>query len=217
MQPAILIIANLFALTFALFLCEYLWKRGFFKGEESRKAMHISGGLFVATWPLYLNWTQIKLLLIFTIFLVIFVRYIGWFKSFYDIKRSSWGDLIYIITLAAISMFNPPVLLFEAVVLNIALADGFAALVGSHLGNNNSYKVFGHTKSVAGSLAFFITSLAIMFGLFWFGDLAVQAPFYFLIVVSIAATAAENLGVLGLDNALVALVVGTLLYGFNLV
>ena len=93
-------------------------------------------------------------------------------------------------------------------VMHLALADAFAALVGLRLGKNNRYKVFGQTKSVAGTTAFFITSVALV------GLTFILAPAYVttttitvLILLPITTTIIENIGVYGVDNLLIPLAV----------
>ena len=66
-----------------------------------------------------------------------------------------------------------------------------------------------HPKSLEGSATFFVVSLAILFG---YSALSGN-PLHLGVIVGLAAmtTAIENLGVGGLDNLLVPLVIGVAL------
>jgi dolichol kinase len=46
----------------------------------------------------------------------------------------------------------------------MSLADGLAAVIGTRYGNRQKYLVLGYTKSVLGTLTFFVVSLGILFG-----------------------------------------------------
>jgi dolichol kinase len=68
--------------------------------------------------------------------------------------------------------------------------------------------VLGHTKTLLGTVTFFIISAAILLGysvehmqLAWYGALGLAA----------VATAIENFGILGLDNLLAPLIVALVL------
>jgi dolichol kinase len=69
--------------------------------------------------------------------------------------------------------------------------------------------VFGHRKSVAGTLTFFATSLVVLVGFAMWGDGGVG--FLSLVGIAALASAVENVAVQGLDNLLVPVVVGLLL------
>jgi dolichol kinase len=56
--------------------------------------------------------------------------------------------------------------------LHVALADGFAAIIGTKYGRAWAYKVFGQTKTIIGSMTFWVVSLCILgIGLLFAHDL----------------------------------------------
>jgi dolichol kinase len=72
-----------------------------------------------------------------------------------------------------------------------------------------SYRVFGQRKSIPGTLAFFVTSVAILTGFVVWGhsELGLVA----LIGVAAFASIVENVAIKGLDNLLLPVLVGALL------
>jgi len=91
----------------------------------------------------------------------------------------------------------------------MSLADGMAAIVGVTWGRRTNYMVFRHPKSLVGSTTFFVVSLAILFGFSALSGTALNLG----IIIGLAsmATAIENLGVAGLDNLLVPVLIGVAL------
>ena len=86
-----------------------------------------------------------------------------------------------------------------------------AAMVGILKGEGNEYKVFGHTKSKAGTLAFLVTSFAISI------VYAIFSPagfgFTTLFIVPIIAALTENVAVNGTDNLAIPVLVALILSG----
>jgi dolichol kinase len=93
--------------------------------------------------------------------------------------------------------------------MQMALADGLAAIIGVQYGNRLKYLVFKHPKSVAGTLTFFVVSTSILLAYGHWSGQSLTASY--ILVVSLMATALENVAVWGLDNLLVPLLVATLL------
>jgi phytol kinase len=91
----------------------------------------------------------------------------------------------------------------------MALADGFAAIIGTKYGVQNKYHMFGRAKSMVGSMTFFAISLAVLIGYSMLSDNGL-AWSYVLITASVA-TVLENVAALGFDNLLVPVAVGVLL------
>jgi phytol kinase len=91
----------------------------------------------------------------------------------------------------------------------MSLADGLAAIVGLRLGKRNTYKVFGATKSVAGTATFMIVSLALLVG--YVHVSGADIPFVYIAALAGAAGLIENLGAHGLDNLFVPVVIALIL------
>lgn len=195
---------------FALLVASELWWRYRKPHDEfSRKFIHISVGTFVAFWPLFLSWNQIVLLSGAFVVVVAASQYFGIFKAIHAVERPTWGELCFALAVGILALVTQDTWIFMAAVLHMSLADGVAALVGTAYGKKNSYKVLGHTKSLAGSGAFLAVSLAVLIVY-----ATVEAPALSpLVVVAVAlgATALENFAVRGLDNLIVPLFVASAL------
>lgn len=211
----ILALINLVVLTIATMLCEYFWRTKKISAETARKFMHIFGGVLIAFWPLYLSWNYIQALMItITVFIVV-LRVTGLVKCLFAVKRRTIGDVLYPLTVGALAFIEPPQALFILVVLQIALADGMAAVIGEKYGRSNSYNVLGYKKSVAGTLACFGASFLIVGGIYIFGHFSGTVPLAALALMPAAVTLVENVGVYGIDNTLIAVATGVLAKFFN--
>jgi dolichol kinase len=189
-----------------VFATEALWRKKLLRGEYARKAVHISLATWIAFLPYYLSWTEIKIMAVFGLAALVLNRAFNIFKSVYDIKRQTWGDIIGPAAMLIVALFEPSKVLFALVVLHIGLGDGLAAVIGTRFGRGNQYKILGYTKSVAGTTAFFVTSIGITSFLIAFSDIGSLAQLWPMVVVMAAATTlVENISVYGADNASIAL------------
>jgi phytol kinase len=185
-------------------LNDWLWRKKILRGEFARKFVHITTGVFTATWPFYMEWRQIQIIWLLGVIFIVLGRRYKIFRSVHDVERLSWGDVLGPFTLGALTLFEPHKAVFSAVVLHVAIADGLAAIIGVKYGKNNQYKVMGATKSIAGSLAFLVCSILINLGLYSFSGLGF-GPYGLLalLLLSVGAAMVENIAVRGLDNVLV--------------
>ncbi len=188
---------------------EYLSRYKGVHSELTRKLVHILVGAFVAFWPFFLSWHQIQLLsLAFLVVIGISIKF-NVFKSIHAVKRNAVGEILFALVIGVLAFIVTDKWVFAAAMLHLSVADGLAAVVGLGWGEHNSYKVFGHTKSIAGSLAFFFSSLVIMLGYVAFSSAGASAPT--VVWLPIAATVAENVAVDGTDNMVIPLLVGLVL------
>lgn len=200
------------AITFCILLgAEYLSRAKDIHAELTRKLVHVAVGSFVAFWPFFLSWRQIQLLsLAFFVVICISIKF-NIFSSIHAVKRSITGELLFAIVIGLLATINSNEWVFMAAMLHLSLADGLAAVVGLGWGDNNGYKVFGRMKSLAGSVAFLVTSFCILAVYALFADSTTS--FATLLWLPFVATAVENLAVQGTDNLVmpmtIALVLGS--------
>jgi len=193
-----------------ILICSELWYRARgLESEFSRKFVHITVGSFTAFWPFFMSWNNIRFLSASFLVAVAASKYLKVFTAIHSVQRPTWGELFFAAVAGALTFATNNKWVFAASLLQMSLADGFAAVVGIRLGKNNRYKVFGHTKSVAGSLTFFIFSVVILLGLSHFSAYDLSLPRVTLI--SVLATFIENVGVRGSDNLLVPMLVAFLI------
>jgi dolichol kinase len=179
--------------------------------ELTRKTVHLGGGLIAATFPWLFQsqWTPAILAVPFVVLLLV-VRHAGMLRSVQGVERSSIGEILYPIAIAATMILssgidNPAIYL--AAILTLAISDASAGLLGSIIGKRK-YRTIGGTKSLEGSLIFLGTSLLIMGSILllkegWYPGATLTA----VLLASIGATIAEALSPKGFDNLVIPLVV----------
>ncbi len=189
-----------------LLLAEYLARYKGVHSELTRKLVHILVGVFVSFWPFFLSWNTIKLLS--AAFLVVIALSIKFniFRSIHAVSRNVNGEVLFAVAIGMLAFIVSNKWMFAAAMLNLSVADGLAAIVGLGWGEGNQYKVFGHTKSLAGTLTFFFCSMAIM--LLYVGFSNATAGVFTLLLLPIMGAVAENLAVSGTDNLVIPLLIG---------
>jgi phytol kinase len=204
-----LIVAILVIFCF-LVASEAWWRTHTYHSEISRKFIHITVGCFVAALPFFISWKQIIILSLAFILGVSLSLYFNIFQAIHAVERPTWGELCFGAAVGILAIFVRSPLLYTISLLHMGLADGLAALVGTAYGKTNNYKVFGHRKSIAGSIAFFVVSLTL---LIIYATLIPSAiPATYIVLLALVATALENFAIRGLDNLFVpVLVAGALL------
>src|SRR5204863_6584380 len=123
-------------------------------------------------------------------------------------KRQTYGELLYPLGIGLTALISQDKYIFMAAVLHLALADGLAAIVGIRYGGNTQYRIFGQTKTLIGTATFMFVSMLIIIGLLlWTPYGLMPAQTIMLVSLPLLAAAAENVGVQGLDNVLVPVLV----------
>ena len=187
---------------------ELWWRWKHPKGEFSRKFIHITVGTFVAFWPFFLSWDEIRLLAVGFVLTVAVSKWLHIFRSIHSVQRPTWGEVYFALVVGLLTFVTHSKGIYAASLLQMSLADGLAAIVGVRFGKASRYLVFGHPKSLVGTTTFLVTSLVLLTGYVLTGhDLA---PLH-LIGLAILSTAVENLGVAGLDNLLVPIMIALVL------
>ena len=180
--------------------------------EISRKAVHIVLGCFVAFWPYYLSWLDIELLgmaVFISIYISKHVKYFSshfrLFKGMRSVQRTTWGEFFFAVSVTAVALITHDKLIYTTAILFMAIADGLASIIGSYFGKRTSYRIFGSTKSLIGSLTFFISAVILL--AVYHAHSTHPSNLLFLLVLAITATALENISILGLDNLTVPLLI----------
>ncbi len=192
-----------------LIISEIGWRRHWLHGEVGRKFVHVSVGTFVAFWPYFLDWTEIRLLSLAFFFVVLAAMHLGVFQAIRSVQRPTYGEIFFALSVGLLTLVTESKGIYAAAILQMALADGFAAIVGGRYGRENKYRMFGRTKSLVGSGTFLVISLGILIGYSQFSDNGLAWELIFL--TALGATLFENIASLGFDNLVVPLAVGILL------
>lgn len=195
---------------------ELLRRRGAIGNETTRKIFHIAHALVIATWGLTINY-QVIIIAEFIVFGIVFLaRVLGLFNSVRAVKRLSWGEFFFPLAVIVLALAEPSKWIFVAAILHFGLADAAAALVGQRA-KKYRYKVFNQQKSVNGTVAFGLVSLAITAFIIAFTPVGIdqQVLMPIALLVSFVATLAENISPYGSDNFTVPVVVTFLLVALS--
>ncbi len=128
----------------------------------------------------------------------------GFFSSMTSGDKSNLGAVYFPLAAAAAAIIfweYPP--LMVAALMPLTWGDGSAAVIGRSYGRN-TYAIFGHTRSIQGSMAFFIMGGFFTWLALWLmpgsPDVLPSAAILPAMVVMLAATLTEAVSPFGLDN-----------------
>jgi len=208
------LILTVLAVFIVLVVSEWLWRRRKLQSEFTRKFVHITVGSFVAFWPYFLSATDIKLLSLAFLAVAALSKYWHIFQAIHSVQRPTWGEFWFalVVGILAFDLGHPHI--FTAALLEMSLADGLAAIIGTRYGNGQRYSVFGSPKSVIGTLTFFVVSCFILGG-YYLATPGVVAPVLGVASISLVAALLENVAVRGFDNIAVPLFVAAALRFFS--
>jgi phytol kinase len=196
---------TVFLVGLVVFASELWWRRLSTHDEFSRKFVHITVGSFVAFWPFFLSWREIELLSLAFLIVVGASKYLNVFKAIHSVQRPTYGELFFALAVGAVAFTTHDKWVYMAALLQMSLADGFAAIIGIRYGKRSQYHVLDQVKSVAGTAAFIVVSTIILFVYRHYSGAHLSIGY--IIGLALAAALIENVAVLGLDNLLVPLLV----------
>ena len=200
---------SIFAVFLLLVISELGWRKGWLHGEFGRKFVHILVGSFVAFWPFFMTWEEVRLLSVAFLVVVAISNRLKIFKVINSVQRPTFGEFCFAAVVGLLTFVTHSKGIYAAALLQMSLADGFAAVVGTQFGRGNAYHIFSHAKSVAGTATFIVVSAALLLGYARFSAAGLSTEL--AVFGALAAAVLENLAPLGLDNLAVPLFVGLLL------
>jgi phytol kinase len=199
------ILLTVLAVLALILIGEFWWRKQRLHTEFTRKFVHITVGSFVAFWPFFLSWNEIRLLSVAFLVVVGVSKYFHLFRAIHSVQRPTLGELFFALAVGGITLITQDKWIYMTALLQMSLADGFAAVIGTRYGQRFRYIVFGHAKSLLGTLTFFIVSAIILVGFSRKSGIHLSSAF--ILDLSVAASLIENIGVAGLDNLLVPVLV----------
>ena len=202
-------ILSILAVCLILVAGEFGWRRHWLNNEVGRKFVHITVGSFVAFWPFFLSWNQIRLISVAFLVAVLVSNHFKIFHAIHSVQRPTFGEVFFAITVGLLTFVTHSKGVYAAALLQMSAADGFAAIVGTRYGRDNKYHLLGHTKSIAGTAAFTATAIIILAGYSMASVVGLSVPI--VVFGSVAAALLENISPFGLDNIIVPLFIGILL------
>jgi dolichol kinase len=198
----------------ALLVVAELWKRlGDPKPEWTRKLVHTGGGITCLFFPFLVTspWTVLLMALPLTVLFVLGGK-MGFLQSLHGVKRKSKGAEYYplAVFLTFVLTQGRPWLYLPAVLV-LAVADAFAALIGSRYGVVR-YEVEDEHKSLEGSLVFLVLAfLAIHLPILLLTDLPRPVCVLAALLVAALVTGFEAISLQGTDNLFIPLAVVVIL------
>jgi len=190
-----------------LLIAELLGKYRILKGEYHRKFLHITAGSFIAFWPWLLTWRQIEIFGLTALAIMLANRFLGFLNYRGRIGRATFGDICLALAIFLAAHLTHNKTFFMLAILEVALADGLAAVAGRAYEKEWAYKIFKHKKTVIGSMVFWLASVCIFgAGLLPAHNLiSFQDYFLILLLLPPALMIIENISLFGLDNLVLAL------------
>jgi phytol kinase len=187
---------------------EVLWRKKILRGENARKFVHIIVGTFIAFWPYFMSWREIQLMSLALLVVVVLSWNMNVFHAVHEVKRRTMGELFFPIGIGLAALLTTTPIIFTAAILHLSLADGFAALMGKRYGLLQQYKIGNYTKTLVGTITFWIISTLIIATTLILGVADINWALLPLIIwLPLMATVVENFAVMGLDNVLVPLLI----------
>lgn len=187
-----------------IIVAETLRLKKLISNESSRKSLHMAHGLVVITWAFITSYSFIVMAEAVFLLVVLLARYFKLMQPLRSVNRTSWGEVFFPLGVIGLALLMPSKVVFLVAMLHLGVADAVAALVGRRF-KKGKYHVFSQRKTVAGSSAFFLTSLIIILGLLLFADQSY--PVAALLIIPPITTLAENLSPYGSDNFTIPLLV----------
>lgn len=211
------VLACLVGVFAVLVVAEVLWRAKILQGEYQRKFVHILTTSFVAFWPWLISWRQIQLLGLAMLAIVLLNHTRETLHFSADLRKKSFGGITLALAVMACAGLTSNKIFFAIAMLNTALADGLAAVIGTRYGERWEYKVFGYPKTVLGTMAFWVTSLCIIGIGLLFGYASISSHSYTLLLLLLPPLLAlvENIAINGLDNIAVPIAVLLVLKTFS--
>ena len=173
--------------------------------EFTRKFVHIGVGMLIWMVPFLFDspWMFVAASLTFVVINLLDWRY-GFFSSMTSSDKSNLGTVYFPLAAAAAAIIlweYPP--LMVAALMPLTWGDGLAAVIGRSYGVNK-YTIFGHTRTIQGSMAFFVVGGFFTWLALWLmtgsPDILPIAALVPASVVMLATTLTEAVSPYGLDN-----------------
>ncbi len=183
--------------------------------EFTRKFVHIAVGMWsVGTVLLF----QSRWMAIIPPASFVLLNYISYkketFKAMESADKSNLGTIYFPLAFVFIVLlfWDTPNKLVAAL-MPLTWGDAMAAVLGKQYGHIK-YTVFGHTRSVEGTVSMVLFSLISVFLALWLlpPSMGVGTSFLIAVAVSLVAAAVEAASPWGIDNLLIPAAAGLILY-----
>ena len=194
-------------LTMVLLLIYVFGKRCHLHLEIQRKLLHIALGSVSLFFPIvFKTASEVVLLVIIALGVLLSLHYIPILRrtlgeSIYGVKRSWLGGGLFLVTIITLFFFaKDNYTLYAGPLLLVTFADALAAIEGRKYGKKY-YTIFGCSKSIEGTVTFFVTGFIAIALLLTLTTFYAPIPIMFIAIwVAVFTTVAELLAGKAFDN-----------------
>ncbi len=210
------IVATSFLVLFALSELIYRWAKP--ETEITRKMVHIVAGIVCLSFPfIFLSIWPVAALGVAFLAIMFISKKTGYLPSIHNVKRKTQGSYLYPLSIflcfwAYLTQNN--ILYYFVPISILSVSDPLAAFVG-RLAPYGKYTFWGETKTMAGSLAFFISAIIVSYFCFNYFKDTQPTAWLTIGIISLTTSIAEALGRRGEDNLWIPLAAIAVLYGIN--
>jgi dolichol kinase len=203
-----------------LLIGELLWKDKLLKGENARKFTHIIVASYAAFWPFFVTRFWIAVLSGGLVVGVLVCKKVKLFNSINGFKRVTYGEVWFALSIGIMALIFKNNYIYMIALLHMALADGFAAIVGIHLAKEaKNFYFHGSRKSWAGTATFVVISFILNL-FYWMlmsrislsGSLIGLSPIFYSLLSAAVLAMVEIAAPKGSDNIAVPFAAGLLLW-----
>lgn len=179
---------------------EYLRQKNLIRNEEARKIVHFLHAVAIAVWAYFLpNYWPIIAAECLALVLVLAEKKLNILPGLRAVGRLSYGEVLFLVGVIILALLQPSYSHFVIVMLHLGIADAVAAVVGKRV-TSPTYKVYGHAKSLAGSLACFLASFGIFMSYLIYTNQVMWGNVASVALAAVFVMLVENLSPLGSDN-----------------
>jgi dolichol kinase len=194
--------STLFLILFVL--SEIIFRKFRLKAEITRKITHVLSAVLLTVLPIWISLNDIKIIaLLFIVVLLLSVKF-KIFKSIHNVKRKTYGEILFPLGVLSVLFFTSDVLTFQAAMLILGFSDTAAELFGRQYGK---IKFLNKSSSLIGSLSFFIVTFFIIMILRLPGLNTIDS-----VIISALLTIIEAISTNGTDNLSVPLFFSAIIY-----
>lgn len=185
---------------------EFIHKHARLESWITRKVAHIFSALIAVPLLYFLSYSEYLAVLVFFIIFFVIATHKKVFKSIHLQGSTTIGEVFFpigILFVIIAAYQNHFIAISSFLVLGIA--DAFAGIVGRQYSLNK--------KTLAGSLAFLITTVLILAATYWgFNVMFTGLSIISIVAISLVATLTEHISLFGSDNLTVPIVVVLLMF-----
>ncbi len=179
--------------------------------EVSRKSVHVTTCMMIATFPLFdIGYRELMLIAGGSFASIALLRGTVLMRSIMAVERTSYGDLLLPLSLVIATWVEFSYPAFLAAYLVLGISDTLASLVGRAYGRRR-YTLLGHAKSYIGSAAFLLSAFVIVAAVAAYAGLPTTTALLIAAAASATLTLVEAFSHKGVDNFFVPLIAAAVL------